>query len=120
MWKEDITFEESLRNILPAIARKVEERMPETGTFKRFGYRFDVDASYFDEGGVWFDYDSAKLPEGRIVILSARFPGNSRKMTEYIFWGTKSEIAAYFRDPARISEFMQEFREMDERIRLHD
>ena len=50
MWKEDITFEESLRNILPAIARKVEERMPETGTFKRFGYRFDVDASYFDEG----------------------------------------------------------------------
>ena len=30
MWKEDITFEESLRNILPSIARKVEERMPET------------------------------------------------------------------------------------------
>ena len=54
------------------------------------------------------------------MILSARFPGSSRKMTEYIFWGTKSEIAAYFRDPARISEFMQEFREMDERIRLHD
>lgn len=120
MWKGDITFEESLRNILPAIAEKAEERMPESGKFRRFGYRFDVDASYFSEGGVWFDYDSTAMPEGRIVILSAQFPGSSRKMTEHIFRGTKSGIISYLRDPVRINEFLQEFREMDERIRLHD
>lgn len=120
MWNEDITFQESLNRILPAIAGKIQERMPDTGKFKRFGYWFDVDESWIREGGLWFDYDGCSLPEGRKVILSGRFPGENRQMEEDFFCGNKSEIINYLKSPEAPDALIERIHDINEKIRIHD
>ncbi|BCI60704.1 hypothetical protein [Solibaculum mannosilyticum] len=121
MWDKKVTFREALEKIIPAIANSIEEKLPETGKFKKFGYTFDVDAEYIEEGGLYFDYNRLGVPNGRIVILVGIFPdGSGYEMQTYLFWGNKQEILQYLRAPERIPEIMKAIQEIDERIRQHD
>ena len=45
MWKgRQISFSESLSRILPAIANRIDEKMPGMGKFSPMPYYFDVEA----------------------------------------------------------------------------
>lgn len=122
MWNDsEISFEESLRNILPAMASRIEERMPSEGKMRSISYRFDVDASYIKEGVISFEYDSLRLPKGRIVKFGGIFPdGSGKKMEQYIFEGTKEEIVQYLKEEERIPEILKMVKELDDAIKKHD
>lgn len=120
MWDKKVTFREALEKIIPAIANSIEEKLPETGKFKKFGYTFDVDAEYIEEGGLYFD-NSQDKPNGRVVILVGIFPdGSGYEMRRYLFWGNKQEILQYLRAPERIPEIMKAIQEIDEKISQHE
>lgn len=119
-WNKELTFEQALRNILPALTKRVEEKVPEEGKFSRYTVYFDVDASYVEECGISFDYDSQELPRGRIVLFVGRFPDGARQMEQRIFYGTKEEIIQYLRAPERIPELLKLVAEIDQKIKKHD
>ena len=122
MWKgQQISFSESLSRILPAIANRIEEKMPEMGKFSPMPYYFDVKAKYIKECVITFDYDSQRFPEGRIVQFGGLFPdGSGRRLSHYVFWGTKKERLQYLRAPERVEEFLKTVQQLDQAIKIHD